>query len=84
MAMNLIGEIAQYAIETDQIIRALAKERDDFKRSADALEEENRSLRNRISDGKKENERLIDRIHELQAVRNPDNGKVNTVEGEVL
>lgn len=83
MAMNLIGEIAQYAIETDQVIRQLAKERDDLRRVADAQQEEIESLRRRITDGKIENERQRDRItelstelHDLHAVRKTDNGAV--------
>jgi hypothetical protein len=45
MAMNLVGELAQYAVEVDQIIRTLAKERDDLKRVADAQQEEIKSER---------------------------------------
>ena len=71
--MNLIGEIAQYAIETDQVIRALVKERDDLKNTINAMANELESLRRIISEGRAENARIVD---QLRAVRNADNGAV--------
>jgi vacuolar-type H+-ATPase subunit I/STV1 len=83
MAMNLVGELAQYAVEVDQIIRTLAKERDDLKRVADAQQEEIKALNRRITDGKAENERLISQIKEyrqippvLESVRKPDSDRL--------
>jgi uncharacterized coiled-coil DUF342 family protein len=82
MAMNLVGELAQYAVEVDQIIRTLAKERDDLKRVADAQQEEIKSLNRRITDGRAENERLISQIKEyrqippvLESVRKTDSDR---------
>lgn len=81
--INLIGEIAQYAVETDQIIRALAKERDDLRNTANAQQGEIQALHRRITDGKAENERLIGQLREyraaapvLEAVRKSDNVQV--------
>lgn len=67
--MNLVGEIAQYAIETDQIIKQLVQQRDDLKRVADGQEQEIKSLRRRIEEGMAENKRLL---NDLNAVRFPD------------
>lgn len=72
MSMNLIGEIAQFAVETDQIIKQLAKERDDYKHTVECMERELRDSGRRIVEGKAENERLR---MELQSVRNPDGVK---------
>ena len=70
--MNLIGEIAQYAIETDQIIKELARQRDQANQQIEGLRNEIVALNRRITEGKAANERLVTELH---AVRNPDNGK---------
>lgn len=72
--MNIVEEIAEFTMKTQATIQQLIKERDDFKYTADAQEREIRDLSRRITEGKAENQRLLE---QLQAVRKTDDMKEN-------